>query len=98
MSFDRFRELALPLHINITHTPPVIGGEKDDRQDVAQTDPGFIGAAALIPGTLRTGSYGWEGCKRATIELSNHVTGEKEEVEVMLSYVSSHGPYSHGPD
>ncbi|KAI0093796.1 hypothetical protein BDY19DRAFT_918979 [Irpex rosettiformis] len=83
MGANTFKSRALPLHVNITHTPPVIGD--DDTKDVAQTDPGFIGSTALIPSSFNTGSYGWKGNKRITVELSNSKTGEKEKVQVMLT-------------
>ncbi|KAI0692206.1 hypothetical protein BC835DRAFT_1416690 [Cytidiella melzeri] len=78
-----FKSRALPLHVNLTHTPPVIGG--DDTKDLAQADPGFIGSIALVPSTFNTGSYGWKGNKRITVELLNAESGGKEEVQVMLT-------------
>jgi hypothetical protein len=83
MSSSAFKSRALPLHVNLTHTPPVIGG--DDTKDVAQLDPGFIGSTALVPSTFNTGSYGWKGNKRITVELLNSESGEKEKVQVMLT-------------
>jgi hypothetical protein len=51
-------------------------------------DPGFIGNTTLVPTTFSTGSYGWKGTKRITIELENSEGGkEKEKVQVMLTYV-----------
>ncbi len=83
MGATAFKSRALPLHVNLTHTPPVIGD--DDTKDVAQTDPGFVGSTTLVPSTFNTGSYGWKGNKRITVELENRETGEKEKVQVMLT-------------
>ena len=76
----------MPLHVNVTHTPPVIG--EADTQDVAQLDPGFIGSATLVPSSFSTGSFGWKGQKRVTIELLNNESGEKEKVQVLLTSVT----------
>ena len=84
MAASAFKAKALPLHVNLTHTPPVLA---EGAVEVAQTDPGFIGAATLTATTFSTGSYGWKGSKRVSIELENQETGEKEKVHVMLSYV-----------
>lgn len=78
-----FKSRALPLHVNVTHTPPVLAD--DDTTDVAQLDPGFIGSATLVPSSFTTGSYGWKGNKHVTVELQNIETGKKEQVEVMLT-------------
>ena len=83
MPSSTFKSRALPLHVNVTHTPPVIGG--DDTKDVAQIDPGFIGSTTLVPSSFKTGSYGWKGSKRVTVELQNSESGEKEKVQVMLT-------------
>ena len=77
-----FKAKALPIHVNLTHTPPTLA---EDTTDVAQTDPGFIGQTTLTPTTFNTGSYGWKGNKRVTIELENNETGEKEKVQVMMT-------------
>lgn len=92
-----FKSHALPLHINITHTPPSISptsegknDDSDDRVPVASTDPGFIGNLSLVPSSFSTGSYGWKGSKRITVELQNAdggLDGEKEKVQVMLTCV-----------
>ncbi|KAI0781434.1 hypothetical protein BD413DRAFT_489554 [Trametes elegans] len=82
-----FKARALPLHVNLTHTPPVLS---DDSSTVpaASADPGFVGTTALLPSTFSTGSYGWKGSKRITIELpSPDGGGEKEKVHVMLTCV-----------
>ncbi|KAH9890568.1 origin recognition complex subunit 2-domain-containing protein [Cubamyces lactineus] len=88
MAASTFKARALPLHINITHTPPVLAD--DGTVSVASTDPGFVGTTTLVPSTFATGSYGWKGSKRLTIELENpNAEGgedkEKEKVHVMLT-------------
>lgn len=96
-----FKAKALPLHLNLTHTPPTISKEenmeeKDNEQaelehaTVAVThDAGFIGNLTLVPTVFSTGSYGWKGNKRLTVELQNGDTdaeGGKEKVQIMLTY------------
>ena len=83
MGANAFKSRALPLHVNVTHTPPVIAD--DDTQNVAQVDSGFIGSTTLVPSSFNTGSYGWKGNKRITVELQNSESGEKEKVQVMLT-------------
>ncbi|KAH9918407.1 uncharacterized protein BXZ73DRAFT_4386, partial [Epithele typhae] len=78
-----FKERALPLHINITHTPPVLDDE--GTVTIASQDPGFVGTSTLLPGTFATGSYGWKGNKRFTVEINNPDGGGKEKVHVMLT-------------
>ncbi|KAH8100243.1 hypothetical protein BXZ70DRAFT_178279 [Cristinia sonorae] len=80
---NEFKSRALPLHINITHTPPSI--PDNETTNATEADPGFIGTTALVPSVFSTGSYGWKGNKRITIELENRETGEKEKVQVMLT-------------
>ena len=41
-----FKARALPIHINITHTPPVL--DDDGAVTLASTDPGFIGTSTLV--------------------------------------------------
>lgn len=81
-----FKAKALPLHVNITHTPPSIV-TTEDADTVAPEDVGFIGTLTLVPSTFSTGSYGWKGSKRITVELQGSETGEhgKEKVHVMLN-------------
>lgn len=70
----------------MTHTPPVSGEENDLE---GPEDLGFLGALALQPSTFTTGSYGWKGSKRLTIELFDPDGEEEEEkVQVMLTCVS----------
>jgi len=83
-----FKAKALPLHVVLTHTPPAI----PDAEAVpsATADPGFIGALTLVASSFSTGSYGWKGNKRITVELQNPEGGEqneKEKVQVMLTCV-----------
>ena len=78
MTSNEFVSKALPLHVNITHTPPVIP-EEDDKVPASSADPGFIGSSALIPVEFKTGSYGWKGHKRVTIEVENPEGGDKEK-------------------
>ena len=84
MGANAFKAKALPLHVNITHTPPVLA---EGAVQVQLNDPGFIGSATLTPTSFNTGSYGWKGSKRVTIEVENHETGEKEKVHVMMTCV-----------
>ncbi len=64
----------------------------DDTVSLASTDPGFLGTSTLLPSTFATGSYGWKGSKRLTIELQNPEGGEeKEKVHVMLTCVPLDG-------
>ncbi|KAJ7091403.1 hypothetical protein B0H15DRAFT_835964 [Mycena belliarum] len=74
---------ALPLHMNLTHTPPSIA----DAESVpaAGEDPGHLGSVTLVAAAFSTGSYGWKGNKRLTIELMNAEGGTKEKVTVMLT-------------
>ncbi|TCD63106.1 hypothetical protein EIP91_005978 [Steccherinum ochraceum] len=75
---------ALPLHLNLTHTPPSLG-LSSSLVDATTADPGFIGTTALVPSVFSTGSYGWKGAKRVQIELEDRETGRKEVVGVMVS-------------
>jgi len=77
-----FKSRALPLHVNITHTPPTI----EDKSESAPVDPGSIGSLTLVPASFATGSYGWKGSKRVTIELPDpNSSDEKEKVQVMIT-------------
>ncbi|KAJ7446696.1 hypothetical protein FB451DRAFT_1103742 [Mycena latifolia] len=78
-----FMNKALPLHVNLTHTPPSIPDA--DTAPAAPQDPGHLGGVTLVPSSFSTGSYGWKGNKRLTIELLNPEGGEKEKVTVMLT-------------
>ncbi|KAF8183817.1 hypothetical protein K438DRAFT_1132059 [Mycena galopus ATCC 62051] len=80
---SEFKSKALPLHVNLTHTPPVLSDA--DTVQAAPTDPGHLGSLTLVAKSFKTGSYGWTGNKRLTIELLNPEGGEKEKVNVMLT-------------
>ncbi|KAH7914063.1 hypothetical protein BJ138DRAFT_1144558 [Hygrophoropsis aurantiaca] len=84
LSTTAFKTRALPLHVNITHTPPSVPDEESE--SVAQADPGFLGTTALVPSSFSTGSFGWKGNKRMTIEIpAKEEGGENETVHVMLT-------------
>ncbi|KAK0185899.1 hypothetical protein F5146DRAFT_160480 [Armillaria mellea] len=79
-----FKSKALPLHINVTHTPPSI--PDDESAPATSADPGFLATLSLLPTSFATGSYGWKGTKRFAVELPNPDGGdEKEKVQVMLT-------------
>jgi hypothetical protein len=92
-----FKSRALPLHVNVTHTPPAIPDK--DTENASTADPGFLGSLALVPSTFATGSYGWKGTKRFTVELDDPEGGDgAEKVHVMLTFVSSVGVRNAGAD
>ncbi|TFK69653.1 hypothetical protein BDN72DRAFT_959431 [Pluteus cervinus] len=70
-----FKAKAPTLHATISHTAP----------DGSPNDPGFLANFALTASSFSTGSYGWKGNKRFTVEISNPEGGEKENVQVQLS-------------
>ena len=78
-----FKSKALPLHINITHTPPAITEEGDGKVTATAADPGHITSASLLPAVFSTGSYGWKGNQRVTVEVENE-KGEKEKLQVQI--------------
>lgn len=86
ISTSTFKEKALPLHVNITHTPPSI--PDNDSVPAAPADPGFLAAITMIPTSFSTGSYGWKGNKKFMVELENESGDTKEKVQVMLKYVA----------
>ncbi|KAF7441088.1 hypothetical protein PC9H_001437 [Pleurotus ostreatus] len=82
-STSNFKAKALPIHIHMTHTPASID---EDTVSTASKDPGSLGSVTLLPSTFSTGSYGWKGSKRITVELQNTENGEeKETVQVMVT-------------
>ena len=101
LAASAFVKSALPIHVNLTHTPPVLTDDAETKT-VASADPGYIGHTALQPATFATGSYGWKGNKRFTVEVANPEGGEKEKVHVILTCVSLLSgiwrPLSLGPD
>lgn len=86
LSAKTFKAQAHPLHINVTQTPPPAAEESDERVTPESTDPGFLAALSLQPSSFTTGTYGWKGSKRVTIEVDNPDTGEKERLQVQLSF------------
>jgi hypothetical protein len=82
-----FKATALPLHVNLTHTPPTIADPESEAVSAVIADPGFVGNLTLVPSSFATGSYGWKGSKRITVELQNPQGEAKEKVQVMLTCV-----------
>lgn len=78
LSATAFKSRAQPLHVNISHTRPPT--------DVESTDPGFLEAIELVSSGFSTGSFGWKGSKRLTVNLPK-LEGEEEgeAVHVMLT-------------
>jgi hypothetical protein len=99
LTTDEFRARALPLHVQLTHTPPSIRQEGNVNEDGSEehasaqigggeADVGAIGNLTLVPSTFSTGSYGWKGSKRIVVELQageEDAEGHREKVQVMLS-------------
>ncbi|KAF9531122.1 hypothetical protein CPB83DRAFT_849361 [Crepidotus variabilis] len=98
LSSKDFKAKALPLHVNLTHTPPTIKNDSEIAEDgtelktsdvpVTGGDIGFIGNLTLVPSSFNTGSHGWKGSKRITVELQGgEVDGEggQEKVQVQLT-------------
>ncbi|KAG8719217.1 hypothetical protein FRC08_003371 [Ceratobasidium sp. 394] len=79
-----FKSKALPLHLNITHTPPKLAESAEESEAPAEpsSDPGFIASIAMQPSTFATGSYGWKGSRRLTIPLGDT---DDETVTVMIN-------------
>lgn len=85
LTSTQFKEKALPLHLNVTHTPPTIA---EDSVPATEADPGHLAAVTLTPSVFSAGSYGWKGSRRLTIEVDGE-DGKKEKVQVQLTYVPS---------
>ncbi|KAF5357489.1 hypothetical protein D9758_012519 [Tetrapyrgos nigripes] len=83
LSASQFKAKALPLHVNTTHTPSV--ASDDGATSATNVDPGHFGSVTPVASSFNTGSYGWKGSKRITVELENDDAGEKEKVWVMLT-------------
>ncbi|KIY66637.1 hypothetical protein CYLTODRAFT_377450 [Cylindrobasidium torrendii FP15055 ss-10] len=81
LTSKQFKEKALPLHLNVTHTPPTIA---EDAVPASETDPGHLASVALAPSVFSAGSYGWKGSRRLTIEVDGE-DGKKEKVQVQLT-------------
>jgi hypothetical protein len=101
LSPDAFKAKALPLHVILTHTPPSItkagdineNGDEEKLEDISTAaEVGLIGNLTLLPTSFSTGSYGWKGNKRVTVELQagDSEDGGREKVQVMLTYVPSY--------
>ncbi len=100
LSSTDFKAKALPLHLNLTHTPPPIVQKENDVEekgvevaegDTTAGDIGSIGNLTLVPSIFNTGSYGWKGSKHITVELQGGdagAEGGKEKVQVMLTCVT----------
>ncbi|CAE6432831.1 unnamed protein product [Rhizoctonia solani] len=84
LSAEDFKAKALPLHVNLTQTPPVLGEAKDDSAP-ATLDDGFIASIAMQPAIFNTGSYGWKGARRMTIPLLGGAEGETVTVRVNIN-------------
>jgi hypothetical protein len=80
-----FKSKVLPLHLTLTHTPLTVA---DADTVVASLDPGHLSYLSLVPTSFKTGSYGWKGNKRLTVELVGAEGGEVERVTVVLTCVS----------
>jgi hypothetical protein len=89
LSTKTFKSQAHPLHISITHTPPPVVEGSSENVPAKSTDSGFLAALSLQPSSFSTGTYGWKGSKRVTIEVDNPDTGEKEKLQVQLTCVFS---------
>jgi hypothetical protein len=76
---------AVPLHVTVTDTPPTARDDNSASPD--SLDQGILGTVALHPCTFTTKSYGWKGSRRLAIDIVHPVSGEKNKVQVMLSYV-----------
>jgi len=91
LSADDFTNAALPLHVNIMHTPPPI-----DQVASASKDPGFMGHVVLTPSVFSTRSYGWKGSKKLNVELQNS-EDPKKTVWVQLSINAVRVPVVKSP-
>ncbi|KAH9977323.1 hypothetical protein BGW80DRAFT_1167219 [Lactifluus volemus] len=78
-----FKEGARPLHVTVTYTPPTT--PDNDGVAVVPADSDLLGGLVAQPSTFTTGSYGWKGNKRLTVELVDPSSGEKTNVQVMLT-------------
>lgn len=85
LSAKTFKAQARPLHITIAHTPPP-ATDSGENFSADSTVPGFLAALSLQPSSFSTGTYGWKGSKRVAIEVDNPDTGEKEKLQVQLSF------------
>lgn len=80
MGATAFHSRAQPIHVNITHTEPPID------VDATEKDPGFLGAMSLAATSFSTGSFGWKGNRRMTVDLPKMEGQEEaEKLHVMLT-------------
>ncbi|CAE7206580.1 unnamed protein product [Rhizoctonia solani] len=84
LSAKDFEAKALPLHVNLTRTPPKLEESKDGSA-AATSDDGFLASIALQPTSFMTGSYGWKGAKRMTIPLPGGAEGETVTVMININ-------------
>ncbi|KAG9106549.1 hypothetical protein FRC07_008793 [Ceratobasidium sp. 392] len=82
LSQEDFKSKALPLHVNITHTPPKLAESTEESAEPSSSDSGFVASVALQPSTFATGSYGWKGSRRLTIPVNGK---DGETVTVMIN-------------
>jgi len=87
LSAKTFKSQARPLYVSVTNTPPPVAEESGEKAQGESPDPGFVVALSLEPSSFSTGTYGWKGSnKRITIEVNNPDTGEKEKLQVQLTF------------
>ncbi|KAG8687582.1 hypothetical protein FRC11_006960 [Ceratobasidium sp. 423] len=84
LSAEDFKSKALPLHVNITRTPPKLDEPKGETAP-ATSDDGFLASIAMQPTTFQTGSYGWKGSRRMTIPLPGGAEGETVTVMININ-------------
>lgn len=82
---EKFKSASLPLHFGISHTPPSVEEEGSSTSASKEKDEGSLGHITALPTTFSTGTLGWKGSKRLTIELEVGEDGKKEKVPVMIS-------------
>jgi len=83
LSTTAFKTKALPIYVTLTHTQPDATEDKPGTE--TPTDPGFLGALTLSSSSFATGTYGWKGSKRITVEVDNAEGTEKEKLQVQLT-------------
>ncbi|QRV86286.1 hypothetical protein RhiJN_14304 [Ceratobasidium sp. AG-Ba] len=84
LSAEDFKAKALPIHLNLTHTPPKLAESTEESETPAEpssSDPGFIASIPMQPTVFSTGSYGWKGSRRLTIPVGT----DGETVTVMIN-------------
>ncbi|QRW00336.1 hypothetical protein RhiJN_28354 [Ceratobasidium sp. AG-Ba] len=85
LSAEDFKAKALPIHVNLTHTPPKLAESTEESETTAEpssSDPGFIASIPMPPSIFSTGSYGWKGSRRLTIPVGS---ADGETVTVMIN-------------